>query len=154
MLDNGTFCGTIYTNREPVRDWQNLKKVCAMKKMLVSAIALSALAGCGGYYDYYKGGVRYTQSGQDCIYYAGERGRNLSSYVDGLDNSKKIVYRNTSCEDLYARDMFGQKPRNDRQILISAPQDVPCGGETKVEKVSCGYKTCGQAVLKRRYVIM
>ncbi len=126
-----------------------------MKKILVSAIALTALAGCGGYYDYYKGGVRYTQDGQDCIYYAGEQGRNFSRYVGGLDNGKKIVYRNTRCEDLYARDMFGQEPRHDRQILVPAAQEVSCNAcENKIEKVSYGCQTCAKPVLTRRYIIM
>ena len=127
-----------------------------MKKMLVSAVALASLAGCGGYYfDYYKGGVRYTQDGQDCIYYSGEYGRNFSRYVDGLDNSKKIVYRNTRCEDLYARDTFGQAPRQERQILAPAAQEVPCDTcAVKVEKVNLGCNTCSQPVLKRKYVIV
>ncbi len=126
-----------------------------MKKVLIPVVALAALAGCGGYYDYYKGGVRYTQDGQDCIYYAGEHGRNFSQYVGGVDNDKKIVYRNTRCEDLYARDTFGQERRQERKILVPAAQEVSCNlCGANVEKVSCGCKTCGQAVLKRRYVIM
>ena len=46
-----------------------------LKKILMSVIALTSLVGCGAYYDYYKGGVRYTQDGDDCIYYAGEYGK-------------------------------------------------------------------------------
>ena len=68
---------------------------------------------------------------------------------------KKIVYRNTRCEDLYARDTFGQERRQERKILVPAAQEVSCNlCGANVEKVSCGCKTCGQAVLKRRYVIM
>ncbi len=119
-----------------------------MKKVLFSMLVLTALVGCGGYYDYYKGGVRYTQDGQDCIYYAGEQGRNFSSYVDGMNESKKIVYRNTRCEDLYARDTFGQEVQQKRQILVPAAQEV------KVEKASCGCNSCVKPVLKRRYVIV
>ena len=126
-----------------------------MKKVLVSVIALTSLAGCGAYYDYYKGGVRYTQDGQDCIYYAGEYGRNFSRYVGGIDNAKKIVYRNTRCEDLYAIDNFGQAPRHDRQILVPAAQEVPCNScDAKVEQVSCSSCNAAQPVLKRRYIIV
>lgn len=122
-----------------------------MKKVLVSVIALTSLVGCGAYYDYYKGGVRYTQDGQDCIYYAGEYGRNFSRYVGGLDTGKKIVYRNTRCEDLYAMDNFGQAPRHDRQILVPAAEKVSCDA-CSVKKSSCD--TCAKPVLTRRYVIV
>ena len=126
-----------------------------MKKVLVSAIALTSLVGCGAYYDYYKGDVKYTQDGPDCIYYVGEHVRNYSRYVGGLDSGKKIVYRNTRCEDLYAIDNFGQEPRHDRQILTPAARVVPCDS-CGVEQVSCDSCSCGksQPVLKRRYIIM
>ena len=101
-----------------------------MKKVLVSVIALTSLAGCGAYYDYYKGGVRYTQDGPDCI------------------------YRNTRCEDLYAIDNFGQEPRHDRQILAPAAQVTPCDSCARVEKVSCNSCAQAQPVLKRRYIIV
>ena len=120
-----------------------------MKKVLVSVIALTGLAGCGAYYDYYKGGVRYTQDGQDCIYYAGEYGRNFSQYVSGIDNGKKIVYRNTRCEDLYARDTFGLPQRNERQVLAPAAQEVSCQSCN-----ACNTCSNAQPVLKRRYVIV
>ena len=155
-LDNKIFCVTIKVRiGEQVREITELNLgVRNMKKVLVSVIALTSLAGCGAYYDYYKGGVRYTQDGQDCIYYAGEYGRNFSRYVGGLDNAKKIVYRNTRCEDLYAMDMFGQAPRQDRQILVPAAQEVPCNACSQVEKVSCNSCEKSQPVLKRRYIIV
>lgn len=128
-----------------------------MKKVLVSVIALTGLAGCGAYYDYYKGGVRYTQDGQDCIYYAGEYGRNFSQYVSGIDNGKKIVYRNTRCEDLYARDTFGLPQRNERQVLAPAAQEVSacnsCNAPAEVVS-TCNSCAKAQPVLKRRYVIV
>lgn len=120
-----------------------------MKKVLVSVIALVGLAGCGAYYDYYKGGVRYTQDGRDCIYYSGEYGRDFSDRIDGIDESKKIVYRNTRCEDLYARDTFGMPEENKRQVLAPAAQPAKCQ--------SCNTcNSCGNAtpVLQRRYVIV
>lgn len=117
-----------------------------MKKILVSVIALTALAGCASYYDYYKGGVRYTQDGEDCIYYAGEYGSRYSADIRTLDNSKRIVYRNTRCEDLYARDNFGAAPRRDRQVLAPAAEPATCN--------SCGCKSCAQPVVRRKYVIV
>lgn len=118
-----------------------------MKKILVSVIALTSLVGCGAYYDYYKGGVRYTQDGRDCVYYVGERGRDFSDAVDGVDSRKKIVYRNTRCEDLYARDTFGTAPREPRQVLAPAAEKAQCK--------SCNAKCdkCTQPMLVRRYII-
>lgn len=123
-----------------------------MKKILVSVIALTSLAGCGAYYDYYKGDIRYTQDGPDCIYYANEHGRNYSQYIGGLDTGKKIVYRNTRCEDLYALDNFGQEPRRDRKIITPAAQITPCSKCS--EQVSCNSCAQAQPVLKRRYIIV
>lgn len=118
-----------------------------MKKALITIFALAGLSGCV-YYDYYKGGVRYTQDGEDCIYYAGEAGNNFSGEISDLNNSKKIVYRNTRCADLYARDNFGQAPRHDRQILVPAakPCNACCG-----QVQPCAKQT---TVVKRRYVIV
>ena len=133
-----------------------------MKKVLVSAIALSTLAGCT-YYDYYKGGVRYTQDGTDCIYYSGEYGQNFSADIRGLDNGKKIVYRNTRCEDLYARDMMGQAPRQDRQILApaaapvyAAPVATPCNtcAAAQPVQVVAPCHACNQPISTRKYVIV
>lgn len=117
-----------------------------MKKVLVSVLALSALAACSSY-DYYKGGVRYTQDGEDCIYTMGENGHRFSNDVYDMNNGKKIVYRNTRCSDLYARDNLGQAPRHDRQIIVPAAREV-------ADAPSCGCKTCNQPVLKRRYIIV
>ncbi|MDR2413204.1 MAG: lipoprotein [Rickettsiales bacterium] len=117
-----------------------------MKKILISIFSLVVLAGCSSYYDYYKGGVRYTQDGTDCIYYSGEKGRRFSNEVRGMNSGKKIVYRNTICANLYEKDMAGQAPRVDRHIL------TPAAIETTP---SCGCKSsCGHAALKRRYVIV
>ena len=94
-----------------------------MKKFLLSLIAMVALSGCT-YYDYYKGDVRYTQDGDDCIYYADEYARNYSNDINGLDDNKKIVYRNTRCADLFKADHAGKTERNDRMILAPAETKV------------------------------
>ena len=98
---------------------------------------LAMLAGCANYYDYYKGGVRYTQDGEDCVYYAAERGRRYSDDIRSLDADKKIVYRNTMCRDLYVRDNAGVESRTARQVL--AP----------VVKKDCG---CANKCTKKKYV--
>jgi len=90
-----------------------------MKKILALG-ALIALTACSNYYDYYKGDVRYVQYGDDCIYSSGEYSRKYSNRVDAADLDKRIVYRNTSCADLYARDMMGQEPRHERRVLTPA----------------------------------
>ncbi len=110
-----------------------------MKKTLFALLGLLVLAGCSTYYDYYKGGVRYTQDGDDCVFYSAERGRRYSEDIRSLDTDKKIVYRNTKCRDLYMRDTFGQVSRTERQVL------------TPVAKKECGCaKKCG----KKKYVFV
>ena len=126
-----------------------------MKKVL-SVIALAALAGCTSY-DYYEGGVRYTQDGPDCIYYSGEYGSRFSNDIHSLNGSKRVVYRNTICADLYARDNFNQAPRADRVILAPAAAPVmpctTCGGGVHVHKADCG---CSQPkqMYQSRYVVV
>lgn len=116
-----------------------------MKKVLFSVIAMGMLAGCASYYDYYTGGVKYVQDGKDCIYYAGEAGRNFSADIRNMDKTKKIIYRNTQCADLYARDTVAQPSFPERQVLTTAGADV----------ASCGCKSCNaQPVLRRKYVIV
>lgn len=119
-----------------------------MKKVLVSVFALAALAACGGSYDYYQGGVQYTQDGEDCVYTMGERGRHFNNDIYDMNNGKKIVYRNTRCADLYARDNLGQAPRHDRQAIVPAAKPAPCNA------CQAHAPKCGEPVLKRRYVIV
>jgi hypothetical protein len=117
-----------------------------MKKMLVSMLAVAALAGCT-YYDYYKGGIRYTQDGDDCVYYADEYARHFSENISGLDNDKRIVYRNTRCEDLFARDNAARLNRNERKALVpvaAEPAPVAASG-------CCGCKA--EPVSRRFYTI-
>ena len=112
-----------------------------MKKILVSVLAVAALTGCAGYYDYYKSGVRYTQDGEDCVFYSAERGRKYSDDIKSLDADKKIVYRDTDCRDLYVRDNANIVSRNARQVLAPAAEDV-------VVKPTCN------KVVKKRYVFV
>lgn len=112
-----------------------------MKKTLVALLGLVVLGGCAGYYDYYKGGVRYTQDGDDCIFYSAERGRKYSEDIRSLDVDKKIVYRNTNCRDLYVRDTANVSSFNARQVLAPAADDV-------VVKPTCN------KVVKKRYVFV
>ncbi|MBQ9540500.1 MAG: hypothetical protein IJU89_03690 [Alphaproteobacteria bacterium] len=134
-----------------------------MKKIL-ALVALVALAGCSDYYDYYKGGVRYTQDGADCIYYSGENARHYSRDVNSADLDKKIVYRNTQCADLYARDMAGQEARQERRVLtpaaeyieepaiIEQPRQIVVKPAPVVKK-SCGCNKCAKRASKQ-YVIV
>ncbi len=117
-----------------------------MKKFFVAAIALFTLAACGEYYDYYQGGVKYTQDGADCIYYAGEQGRRFSSEIRELDSDNRIVYRNTRCEDLYNRDNFGALPRGERLVLDPAARNVK----------TCGCKSCNAkpVPVRRKYYVV
>ena len=121
-----------------------IHKVKTMKKSLVAVFGLAVLTGCAGYYDYYKGGVRYTQDGEDCIFYAAERGRHYSDDIRKLDTDKKIVYRNTMCRDLYVRDNAGVASTNARQILMSAA--------TVADAPKCN--SCGKCATKKKYVFV
>lgn len=130
-----------------------------MNKIMVSVLGLMALAGCSSYYDYYQGGVRYTQNGTDCIYYSGEYANNFSGSIGGMNNGKKIVYRNTMCADLYARDNMGNAPRHDRAAIVPAAREVVApqvAAPVMVEPVlNLGCTTCGtQPVLKRKYIVV
>ena len=106
-----------------------------MKKTLFALFGLAVLTGCSAYYDYYKGGIRYTQDGEDCVFYSAERGRHYSDDIRSLDTDKKIVYRNTQCRDLYLRDNFGAAQRTERQVLTPATsKPATCGCANKCSK--------------------
>ena len=107
------------------RERRTLTREIVMKKILFSVIALAALAGCA--YDYYRGGVRYVQDGDDCIFYYGEYGSHYTSDIRTVDTDKRVVYRNTSCADLFARDNGGVVPRTNRAVLTRAAQPASCG---------------------------
>lgn len=114
-----------------------------MKKVLVSVFALAALAGCASYYDYYNGGVKYTQDGEDCIYYAAEVGNRYSDVARSVEGSKKVVYRNTRCEDLFMHDNGGFLPHPSRQVVAPAAK---CP--------ACGCNSCARPTVRRKYVIV
>jgi hypothetical protein len=105
-----------------------------MKKVFLSVLSLVLLVGCSAYYDYYKGGVRYTQDGDDCIFYSVERGRHYSEDVRSLDLDKKIVYRNTRCADLYARDNAAQGARVERLVVTPVADKKTCDTCNKCKK--------------------
>ena len=118
-----------------------------MKKVILSLLGLTVMAACSGY-DYYKTDVRYRQSGDDCIYYYSEKGKQFSDEIRNLKDAKQVVYKNTKCEDLYLNDSYGYNQRNDRKAII------PAYVEENVTP-TCGCKTCGKKqVLKNRYVIV
>jgi len=119
-----------------------------MKKAVLSVFGLALIAGCSGY-DYYKTNVRYYQDGEDCVYYYGEKGKKFNEDIRSLKDAKKIVYRNTQCEDLYMEDTFGYAERNDRKAI------VPVFVEPKPMAPKCGCNKCGKKqVLKNKYVVV
>lgn len=150
-----------------------------MNKILISVLTLVALAGCAGRYDYYTGDVRYVQDGADCVYYIDETGNDYSSDIRHLDIEKKIVYRNTMCRDLYARDTFDTAAtRRDRRTVIPAADesqesadsttttDTPAPASDATPVVAATPAPCGctavsatrdmpcNMALRRRYIIM
>ena len=120
-----------------------------MKKVILSVLGLTLIAGCSGY-DYYETNVRYRQKGKDCIYYYSEDGKNFNSEIRNLEDAKQIVYRNTKCEDLYGKDSFGYTQRDRSAIVPVRVQE-----EKPVVATPCGGQTCAKKqVLKSRYIIV
>ncbi|MCQ2568115.1 MAG: hypothetical protein MJ163_00755 [Alphaproteobacteria bacterium] len=118
-----------------------------MNKFVLSMLGLTLIAGCSGY-DYYKTDLRYRQDGKDCIYYYNEKGDKFNNEIRSLKDAKKIVYRNTRCEDLYNGDTFGFE-RNDRKAII------PVFNEEKPVEQNCGCVSCGKKrTLNKRYIIV
>ena len=119
-----------------------------MKKVILSVFGLALVAGCSGY-DYYEADVRYRQSGNDCIYYYSEDGEEFNSEFRDLKDAKKIVYRNTSCADLYGKDTYGYDKRTRNAILPARVEDeVPATPK-------CGCQACAKKqVLKNKYIIV
>ena len=91
-----------------------------MQKILSFMIVAGVITGCS-YYDYYRGGVRYVQRGDNCVYYSEESSEEqFSEKVEEFDDENRIVYKNTRCEDLFARDNAGRMDRNKRHVLAPA----------------------------------
>ncbi len=130
-----------------------------MKKFL-AFVAVLVLAACSRSYDYYQGNVRYVQDGNDCIYSSGEIANNYSSEVDTADLAKQIVYRNTSCAELYARDMEGQEVRQERRVLTPAATETydfePVAEPRKIVKPMPVKKSCKCCAKKttKKYVVV
>ena len=122
-----------------------------MKKVILSVFGLALVAGCSGY-DYYETDVRYRQDGNDCIYYYTEDGDKFNNEIRSLKDSKKIVYRNTSCADLYGNDTYGYDKRTRNAILPARVEDeMPAAASTS----KCGCQACAKKqTLKNRYIIV
>lgn len=121
-----------------------------MKKILSFMIVAGVITGCS-YYDYYESGVRYSQEGENCVYRSNEYAENYSENIKGIDDDKRVIYRNTRCEDLFVRDNGGRIERNDRRALVptAAPakpavkKPKPCATSDKIADAGCG---CGELV--------
>ena len=112
-----------------------------MQKILSFMIVAGVITGCS-YYDYYRGGVRYVQRGDNCVYYSEESSEEqFSEKVEEFDDENRIVYKNTRCEDLFARDNAGRMDRNKRHVLAPATvanrKPKPVAVTKPVEKPCC-----------------
>lgn len=115
-----------------------------MQKILSFMIVAGVITGCS-YYDYYRGGVRYVQRGDNCVYYSEESSEEqFSEKVEEFDDENRIVYKNTRCEDLFARDNAGRMDRNKRHVLAPATvanrKSKPVAVTKPVEKPCCECK--------------
>ena len=90
-----------------------------MQKILSFLIVGGVLVGCSSY-NYYKGNVRYVQRGDDCVYYTSESAKHYSDGVERFSDDNRIVYKDTRCEDLFARDNVGRTARDERRVLAPA----------------------------------
>lgn len=96
-----------------------------MKKVLISTILVMALTGCA--HDYYDGRVTYTQDDSDCVYNIDENGGMHNRHSKQFNESKQIVYRNTSCADLYATDTANSAREPERKIIEARDvSEKPC----------------------------
>jgi len=65
-----------------------------------------------------------------------------------LKDAKKVVYRNTSCADMYVKDSYGYTKRDRNAIL-------PARVEEEVPAPKCGCQACAKKqVLKNKYIIV
>lgn len=115
-----------------------------MQKILSFMIVAGVITGCS-YYDYYRGGVRYVQRGDNCVYYSEESSEEqFSEKVEEFDDENRIVYKNTRCEDLFTRDNAGRMDRNKRHVLAPATvanrKPKPVAVAKPVEKPCCECK--------------
>ncbi len=106
-----------------------------MNKFIVSILGLIVLSGCA--YDYYRGDIKYTQDGKDCIFAMDEAGYRFSKDIKKMRRDEYIVYRNTKCRDLYRADSADVAP------VVETPK--PC---TK----KCNVKTA--PVVTRKYYVI
>lgn len=88
----------------------------------------------------------------DCVYYQNEKGKRFNEDINSLRDAKKVVYRNTRCEDLYYDDTFGLE-RNDRKAIIPVYTEENSTISAPAQK--CGCSKCGKKrTLKNRYIIV
>ncbi|MCL2331000.1 MAG: hypothetical protein FWC61_00455 [Proteobacteria bacterium] len=80
------------------------------KSIFITCGAALSLAGCCCANEYYNGNINYTQRGPDCVYAANQDGGRFTDSFGtsrSMRDAKTIVYRNTSCATIYARDASG-----------------------------------------------
>lgn len=128
-----------------------------MRKILSFMVVAVVFAGCS-YYDYYKGGVRYVQRGDNCVYYSEESSEEqFSDKVEEFDDENRIVYKNTRCEDLFVRDNAGRMDRNSRHVLVPAkvanhkPKPVAVAKPVVAEKPCCDCKSAELVPVSRQF---
>lgn len=137
-------CAKIHSNESGAGELKTDKGKKEMKKILSFLIVGGVLVGCSSY-NYYKGNVRYVQDGDNCIYYTSERAKHYSDAVERFNDDNRIIYSNTRCEDLFARDNAGRTERNGRRVLVPAsvanrkpkPAPKPVVAPKPVEKPCC-----------------
>ncbi len=118
-----------------------------MKKIITCLFLTGTLVGCT-HYDYYQGGVRYTQDGIDCVYREGEDGTRFNNDVESFDSGKKIVYRETLCKDLYAKDAANKKI--DERKVLAAPVRLEV---SKPETATVVRRVYVKPVTTRRFIV-
>jgi len=105
----------------------------------MSLAAAVGLAGCCCSYDYYNGGVKYTQDGTDCVYTATQdRGTNWRG--DRASESKRIVYRDTICSQI-ANGIQTRPMPTVQNATVAQPAS------------SCGNASCAPRMTRKYYVM-
>jgi hypothetical protein len=103
-----------------------------MKKIIFVFVAAFALVACSSRQVLYKGNVKLTQDGKDCVL---ELARNGDFADRAFDKRQKIVHRNTKCADIIgqcessncapARPRVSESDQLSKQPQVAQPAPAP-----------------------------
>ena len=128
-----------------------------MKKTLIAVAAVTMIAGCAR--DHYDGKVRYTQDGTDCIYTYEQNLNRHTSSRDRLNESKRVVYRDTICSQIVNKTVAKPEPVEIAQPKPSLVNTAPtCSANLYATPVSaCSARVVAAPrvqTVRRSYIVV